>query len=174
LGQRSRKRRRAGDQPAPAAPASRATRTPSAPPAAPPSRTEARNVAARAQLDPLAEGERPTAVTVAAAIAVLMALANLAAAAAGATPTTKNAGSYLVVSTVLLVGAAYGMWQVRYWGVLGFEAILAFQILTLSIALVKVRHWWAGLIVVGVIASLGWLFWKLVRAMARIQMPARR
>jgi hypothetical protein len=44
----------------------------------------------------------------------------------------------------------------------------------LALALIRVEKWWVALIVVGVIALLGWLFWKLVRVMARLQMPERR
>jgi len=114
------------------------------------------------------------ALTVATAVALLMAAANLIAAVAGATPDARNAANYTVVTTALLLGAAIGMWRARYWGVLGFEAILGFQIIVLALALIRVEKWWVALIVVGVIALLGWLFWKLVRVMARLQMPERR
>ena len=136
-------------------------------------RGEAANAATRAELEPLGPGERPPALVVATAVALLMAVANLVAAAAGATPDAKNAASYTVVTTALLLGAAAGMWRARYWGVLGFEAILGFQIIVLALALIRVEKWWVGLIVVGVIALLGWLFWKLVRVMARLQLPQR-
>lgn len=136
-------------------------------------RGEAANEAARADLQPLAPGERPRALTIGATVALLMAAANLIAAVAGATPDQRNAASYTVVTTVLLLGAAIGMWRARYWGVLGFEAILGFQIIVLALALIRVEKWWVALIVVGVIVLLGWLFWKLVRVMARLQMPQR-
>jgi hypothetical protein len=143
---------------------------------APPPRQRggAANQATRAELKPLAPGERPTALVVATAVALLMAAGNLIAAAAGATPDSNNAAQYTVVTTALLIGAAIGMWRARYWGVLGFEAILGFQIIVLALALIRVEKWWVALIVIGVIALLGWLFWKLVRVMARLQMPERR
>lgn len=103
-----------------------------------------------------------------------MAAGNLIAAVAGATPDSNNAANYTVVTTALLLGAAIGMWRARYWGVLGFEAILGFQIIVLALALIRVEKWWVALIVIGVIALLGWLFWKLVRVMARLQLPERR
>lgn len=164
MGRRSRERRaaRASDGAPPA-------------PAAPPSRSEARNEAVRARLEPLGAGERPQAVTIAVVLAVLMAVGNIVAGLAGADVSGKdqgNAVSYTAFSTALLLLAAYGMWRVRYWGVLGFQAILAFQIIVLAIALIRVETWWAGLLLTAVIGGLGWLFWKLVRAMARIQMPA--
>ena len=47
-------------------------------------RTEAQNAAARARLEPLAPGERPWPLQLAAAVAALAALVNLVAYAAGA------------------------------------------------------------------------------------------
>ncbi|HEU4656263.1 MAG TPA: hypothetical protein VFR97_02005 [Capillimicrobium sp.] len=130
---------------------------------------------ARAALVPLARGERPGAVTVAAILAFVLAIANVAAVASGndlsqqdgnALPTT------IVVTGILLVAAA-GMWKVRYWAVLGFQVILGLQIVVLSIALLRVERWWTAVGVVVAIGLLGRLFWKLIRAMARIQMPER-
>lgn len=164
MGRRSRKRRPTVP-PAPA-PAPRPPRV----------RGEARNQRVRAELEPLADGQRPTAVTVAAAVAVVMAVANVVAVfvAPDLSGDTQNAASFTVVSTALLLSAAYGMYRVRYWGVLGFEAILAFQIMVFAVALIRVEKWWVGVLVTVIIGLLGWLFWKLVRAMARIQMPERR
>ena len=47
------------------------------------SRSELRNAEARAKLEPLRHGERPTAVTVAAAVAALLVIANAVLAAVG-------------------------------------------------------------------------------------------
>ncbi len=138
-------------------------------------RGRARDEEIRARLEPLEPGERPGAVTVAAAVAALLAVANVVAALAGADVGDQaNATSFTVISTALLVMAAVGMWRARYWAVLGFEAILAFQILILAVALLRVEKWWVAAIVVGIIGLGGWLFWSLVRAMARIQMPEHR
>jgi hypothetical protein len=65
------------------------------------------------------------------------------------------------------------MWTVRYWAVLGFEALLGFQIAVAALSLLVASNWWAALLCVAVIGLAGWLFWKLIRAMARIQMPDR-
>ncbi len=148
-------------------------------PAAPPRpRGAERDAALRAQLEPLGDGERPGAVTVAAIVAGLLALANVVAALAGAdlggdASANGSATSFTIVSTMLLVAAAAGMWLSRYWAVLGFQVILAFQVVILAIALVRVEKWWVGLIVAALIGLGGWLFWALVKAMARIQMPDR-
>ena len=127
----------------------------------------------RAELEPLAVGERPGAVTVAAVVSFVMAVANVVATAAGADLGSKATG-FTVVSTALLLGCAGGMWfGARYWAVLGFMMILVFQILSLSFALVRVEHWYWALAITAAIGLLGWLFWKLIRALARIQMPDR-
>jgi ABC-type nickel/cobalt efflux system permease component RcnA len=68
------------------------------------------------------------------------------------------------------------LYQRRYWAVLGFEALLAFQIIVASLALVVSSTLLAAAACVLVIGLAGWLFWKLVRVMARIQTrdPRRR
>jgi hypothetical protein len=134
-----------------------------------------RDAEARAALVPLEPGERPRAVTVAAVLALVMAIANVAAVAAGSDLGGDDANALpttLVVTAILLL-AAIGMWKVKYWAVLGFQAILGIQILVLAISLLRVERWWFALGVVVAIGLLGTLFWKLIRAMARIQMPQR-
>lgn len=148
----------------------RRRRDPDAPPRP---RGEERDEAIRSTLEPLAKGERPRAVTVAAVVAAVMALANVLATLAGA-DLGNEAASFTAFSTALLLACAGGMWfGARYWAVLGFMMILAFQILSISIALIRVERWWVGLILVVVVGLLGWLFSTLIRALSRIQMPDR-
>jgi hypothetical protein len=139
-----------------------------------PSRSEQRAAEIRAGLEPLAAGERPGAVTVAAVVAVVLAIlvvvGELKGARIGKRGTLPGA---LLLAGILLV-AAYGMWRARYWAVLGFEALLAFQIVVAALALTVASNLLAVVLCVAVIGLGGWLFWKLVRAMARIQMPERR
>ena len=63
---------------------------------------------------------------------------------------------------------ASGMYRRRYWAVLGFEALLAFQIIVTSLALVVASTIPAAALCVVSIGLGGWLFWKLVRVMGRI------
>ncbi|HKG03568.1 MAG TPA: hypothetical protein VKB03_10320 [Conexibacter sp.] len=133
-----------------------------------------RNAELRARLEPLAEGERPGAVTVgaivAAVLAVLMVVGYLSGARIG------DGGSLpgvLTLAAILLL-AAWGMWHAKYWAVLGFEALLAFQVLVAALSLLVASNVWAAFLCLAVIGLGGWLFWKLIRAMARIQMPERR
>jgi hypothetical protein len=71
--------------------------------------------------------------------------------------------------TIVLLLLASGMYQRRYWAVLGFEALLAFQIIVTSLALVVASTILAAAICVVSVGLGGWLFWKLVRVMGRIQ-----
>jgi hypothetical protein len=57
--------------------------------------------------------------------------------------------------------------------VLGFEALLAFQVLVTSLALVVASTITAAAVCLVSICLGGWLFWKLVRVMGRIQAGER-
>jgi hypothetical protein len=142
-------------------------------------RGRARDEAARAALKPLVPGERPTAVTVGAIAAGVLALANVIALVVGwdAGPGSGDddgqaiAGSLLV--TVVLCAVAYGMWRARYWAVLGMQTLLAVTIIFAALGLVTATSVWAALLLVAIVTAAGALFWFLVKAMARIQMPER-
>jgi cation transport ATPase len=141
-------------------------------------RSRAKDDAARAALAPLREGERPTAVTAGAIVATLLAIANLVALAFGynAGEDTLSPGSDVTGSilTTLVVGiVAYGMWRARYWGVLGMQTLLALTLVVSSLALLFANSVWAALLLVLILAGAGTLFWFLIKAMARIQMPER-
>jgi cation transport ATPase len=141
-------------------------------------RSRAKDDEARAALQPLRRGERPTAVTAGAIIATLLAVANLVALAFGynASEDTLSPGSKLTggILTTLVVGIlAYGMWRARYWGVLGMQTLLALTLVVSSLALVGASSLWATLVLFLILAGAGTLFWFLIKAMARIQMPER-
>jgi hypothetical protein len=65
------------------------------------------------------------------------------------------------------------MWKARYWGVLGMQTLLALTLVISSLALIFANSLWAALLLVIIIAATGTLFWFLIKAMARIQMPER-
>lgn len=138
-------------------------------------RSRERDDAARAKLRPLAPGERPLAVTLAAILAALLGLANLALLVAGYE--VEDGGQSVagvLIFAALMAAAAIGMWQCRYWAVLGFEALLGVAILFAALSLLVASNLTAVLLCVLIIAVASPLFWFLIRAMARIQMPARR
>ena len=69
----------------------------------------------------------------------------------------------------VLLALAWGMYERRYWAVLGFEALLAFQIIVTSLALIVAETLLAAGLCALSIGLAGWLFWKQVRVMGRIQ-----
>ena len=128
----------------------------------------------RAGLEPLGEGERPAAVTVGAIVAFLLAAANLIAYVAGMKiDGERPAMAGIFVYEGLLLAAAYGMWRARYWAVLGMQTLLALTIVFSALALVQAVNWWAFVLVSLILVLAGALFWCLIKAMARIQMPER-
>lgn len=136
-------------------------------------RTEKKNAEARAALQPLADGERPGAVTAGAIVSLVLGALILIGYATGARVGGEGSLPGALFLTAIFALAAWGMWNVRYWAVLGFEALLAFQLVIASLSLAVASNWWAALLCVALIGFGGWLFWKLIRAMARIQMPDR-
>ena len=138
-------------------------------------RGRARDDEIRANLVPLAPGERPRVVTFAAIIAFVFAIANVATALTGndISSATGDPSVATAVTTALLLVAGFGMLARQYWAVLGFETILGLQIVFFSLYLIGVQKWWHAIIPLVAIGLLGWLFWKLVSAMARLQMPDR-
>jgi len=139
-------------------------------------RTEWRNEEARADLEPLAPGERPKAVTIAAIVALAMAVLNVAAALSGRTIAGDEGSqtTLTIITTAILVVIGLGMLVRQYWAVLGFEIVLGLQITAMSLALVFAANVGAAALLFVLVVLLGTLFWKLIRAMARMQMPVGR
>jgi hypothetical protein len=181
LGQRSRKRGRrapaSGSATAakPARSASSAGATSTAVTSRPRRRnSEERNAAVRAGLQPLAPGERPLAITIGSVLALLSGGLQLALFIFGVklevAGTHAEAGSTIVFGVMMLV-CSIGMWYLRYWAVLGFMAILGITVLYFALALIKASSLVGFAIGIVGMGLGGWLFYKLVRALSRIQMP---
>jgi hypothetical protein len=137
-------------------------------------RSRAKSDAVRAGLQPLQPGERPRAVTVAAAIALLIATANLILFYSGWEPRGQEpstSGTWVFVG--VMVTAAIGMWRRKYWAVLGFEMLLGVALVGTAVALLRASNFAAVALCFGIFAVCGPLFWFLIRAMARLQMPTR-
>ncbi|MEA2178671.1 MAG: hypothetical protein QOG77_1968 [Solirubrobacteraceae bacterium] len=139
-------------------------------------RTEWRNEEIRSGLEPLAPGERPQAVTIAAAVALGMAALNLVAALSGRSIAgdENDATVFTIITTGILVFVGLGMLARQYWAVLGFEIVLGLQIVVMSLAIVFAASVGVAALLLVLVVALGTLFWKLVRAMARMQMPSGR
>jgi hypothetical protein len=137
-------------------------------------RSRERDDAARAALEPLAPGERPLAVTIAAIVAAALAVANVAFYAAGWEVTGEDpAPGGVFAFAAILLAAAGGMWMRKYWAVLGFEVLLGITVIYAGLSLLFPSNWQAVVLALAVLAAAGTLFWFLIRAMARIQMPER-
>lgn len=139
-------------------------------------RAEERNQAAREALEPLAEGERPTVVTIGAVVSGLIALSVVVGYAAGVEVDGDKPRFSQAAGPALIMGVmAFGMWRARYWAVLGFQLILVFLIFSavfgLAVQASTVAQFAATL---GLLAVAGTFFFFMVKAMARIQMPERR
>jgi hypothetical protein len=108
----------------------------------------------------------------------LLAVANLVALAFGynAGDDTVSPGSDVtgtVLVAVILGLISYGMWRARYWAVLGMQTVLALTIVLCALGLMQAINWWAFVLVSLMLLASGTLFWFLIKAMARIQMPER-
>jgi hypothetical protein len=147
-------------------------------------RTEAKNESAREELEPLAEGERPTVVTVGAVLAAILAVSIVVAYIAGAeveqfddfgneTGEAKPNVMAAIVPAGVMALMAYGLWRAKYWAVLGFQTILVLVIVVTTLGLVQATELTQVLGNLGLLAVACALFYRMVKAMARIQMPER-
>jgi hypothetical protein len=181
LAQRSSKRGHHGaaaQRPAPSRPAgapAKASRPPQqTPPAHLPqaSRSERRNAAVRAALTPLAPGERPWAVIASSAVAAGLGLANLIAWLAGDTIGGKHpAATGIIVFSAVMLACAVGLWRLWYGAVLGFMALLAIIAVLFTLYLIEASNLLGLVVSLLVVFVSGFLFFKLVRVLSRIQMP---
>jgi hypothetical protein len=135
-------------------------------------RSAERDAQLRAELKPYAAGERPRPLQVAVAAAAVLAVAVIVGLASDHR-LSRQGGSWYGGGfiAVFLVALSVAMWQKRYWAVLAFEALLAFQVVVTSLALIVSSAIWSTTVCVVSIGLSGWLFWKLVRVMARLQVP---
>jgi hypothetical protein len=134
-----------------------------------------RDAAARAALEPLAPGERPRAVTAAAILAAALGLSNVVLLAIGyEVEGSGQSPAGALVFAALMAAAAIGMLRCKYLAVLGFEALLGVAIVFAALSLMLASNVTAVLLCLVIIAVASPLFWFLIRAMARIQLPSRR
>jgi hypothetical protein len=136
-------------------------------------RSREKDAAAREALEPLAPGERPTAVTVGAVAAAVLTVAQVVALVVGFDSDEPRKAVLGVAGIVILAAVAWGSWRARYWAVLGMQTILALAIIGSAIALLGAQNLAAVLLIAAILVPCGVLFWFLVKAMARIQMPER-
>jgi hypothetical protein len=126
-------------------------------------------------LQPLGENERPLPLLIAVGVCVVLAVVVLVG---GLTVHDLSHHGGSLPGAIFLAGilalSALGMYRRRYLAVLGFEALLTFQILATSLALVIASSLLTAALCLLGIGLAGWLFWKLVRVMGRIQAGSTR
>lgn len=132
-------------------------------------RSRERDDAVRASLVPLKPGERPGAVTVAAVVAAVLGLLLILQVLIA---DDADTGGLVVFAAVMFLAAA-GMWMAQYWAVLGFEFFLGLTLVFAAVSLMFAGNLLAVVYSLAILTGAGVLFWKLVRAMARLQMPKR-
>jgi hypothetical protein len=139
-------------------------------PARPPRKSSAeRNEEIRADLVPIGPDERPLPLVIATVVAVVLGLTNVVLLLAG------QSGDHgpLIVYCLLMLGIAYGMWTKSYIAVLLYEVLLAIAVVVGFLFLFLASSLLDLVICFGLIVPTGWLFWKLVRVLARLQTPVR-
>jgi hypothetical protein len=138
-------------------------------------RYEERNDEARAKLEPLEPGERPTAVTVGAVVAgvlgVIFTVSAILAIAGVNAGDREIRPAPIVAFAIVFWVMTVGMWRARYWAVLGFQTLLLLMILASAFGLVVVSSVLQAVGTLLLLGGSGALFYFMIRAMARIQMP---
>jgi hypothetical protein len=139
-------------------------------------RYEERNAEARAKLEPLEPGERPRAVTVGAGVAALLALVFTVSAVLAIAGVDAGGRDIKPLPIIVFAGVfwamAVGMWRSRYWAVLGFQTVLLLMMLASAVGLVAVSSVLQAIGTTLLLIGSGALFYFMIRAMARIQMPS--
>lgn len=141
-------------------------------------KAEVKNQVARDALEPLVEGQRPAVVTVgaifSAVVAVLLWGSVLYALVTGAEAGGRDVNIFQWAFFALVISAmAWGMWKAKYWAVLGFQMLLVLLILAGVLGMVTAPTLVQIIGTLILTAGLSVLFWFMVKAMARIQMPDR-
>jgi hypothetical protein len=139
-------------------------------------RYEERNAEARAKLEPVEQGERPRAVLVGAVASALLALV-FTVSAGLAIAGVEAGGRHIKPLPIIFFGAVLwamtiGMWRARYWAVLGFQTVLLLVMLASAFGLVVVDSVLQAVGTTILLIGSGALFYFMIRAMARIQMPS--
>lgn len=135
-------------------------------------RSERRDAEVRAGLTPLEPGERPGAIVAGAIISLLVGAGQLVAFLAGLKIHGRSpAAGGTVLLSLLLIACAIGMWRLWYGAVLGFMALLAIVATLFSLLLIEASNLLGLVVALLVVAGSGYLFFKLVRVLSRIQMP---
>ncbi|MBK5110187.1 MAG: hypothetical protein JJE10_02335 [Thermoleophilia bacterium] len=142
-------------------------------------KAEVKNQKVRESLEPLEQGQRPAAVTVGAVFTMVVAAIFWASSLVALFTSTEVNGSepnpgQLIATALIMSVMAWGMWMSRYWAVLGFQMLLVLLIIAAIAGLVVASSLIQMISTLILTVGLSLLFFYMVKAMARIQMPERR
>jgi hypothetical protein len=136
------------------------------------SRSEVRNAEIRAALRPYAPGERPrviiASVVIAAALAFVEVILWLLGVKVGG---NRPAAVDVFLFFAVFLACAIGLWQMRSGAVLGFMSIMAIISILFTLFLIEASNIPSAVIALAIIGVSGYLFFKLVRVLSRLQMP---
>jgi hypothetical protein len=136
------------------------------------SRSQRRDAEVRAGLTPIKPGERPGAIVIASVVAGLIGVSQLIGFLAGLKIHGKSpAAGETIVFCGVMIACAIGMWKLWYGAVLGFMALLAIVATLFSLYLIEASNLLGLVVALAVIIGAGYLFFKLVRVLSRIQLP---
>jgi hypothetical protein len=136
------------------------------------SRSEARNAEIRVTLAPYAAGERPRIVLVSTALAAALALANLVSWLAGLKVSGNHPAAIgIFLFSAVLLACAGGLWRMRSGAVLGFMCLMAIIAILFTLLLIEASNLLGAVVALVVIVVSGYLFFKLVRVLSRLQVP---
>lgn len=143
-------------------------------PTKPPRKTaEEKNAVVRAQLKPLAPGERPGVLKVAAVYCALLPTANLTALLLNSGSLDTQAKVLSIIFAVVLYAIAIGMWRAVYGALISFQGFLVLSMVLGTFRLIFATSWMELAALLVILGISGWLFWKLIRIMGRIQAGSR-
>lgn len=128
----------------------------------------------RAQLEPYAPDERPWPLVAGTIITALLGLLSVVPWLAGVEIDGQRPqpGGVLIFTAVMWL-AAWGMWNKRYWAVLGFQTLLAIVVVIFGLFVLRASTVLDVVISFAFAVPAAYLFWKLVRVLARLQTPDR-
>jgi hypothetical protein len=136
------------------------------------SRSEARNAEIRAALRPYTPGERPRIVLASTALSAAIALVNFFCWVAGVQIEGRSPGAVgIILFTAVLLACAIGLWQMRAGAVLGFMSLMAIIAILFTLFLIEASNILGAVVALAIIIVSGYLFFKLVRVLSRLQMP---
>ena len=70
-----------------------------------------------------------------------------------------------------MIACAIGLWRLWYGAVLGFMALLAIIVTVFALLLIEASNVLGLVVALAVILGAGYLFYKLVRVLSRLNMP---